>query len=115
MVHGFDAIALTLLDVLDDFDEIRISTSYPCRGESLQDIPYGGNVLAESEPVYDTLPGWKVTTSRTTNFDELPPAAKDYIRRVEELCGAPVALISTGADRTETIIKEGSTVSAWMK
>jgi adenylosuccinate synthase len=115
MLNGFDAIALTKLDVLDEFDEINISTSYRCRGESLEDIPYGANVLADCEPVYETLPGWKVTTSRTTNFDELPSAAKAYIRRVEELCGAPVALISTGPDRTETIIREESPLQAWMK
>jgi adenylosuccinate synthase len=115
MLNGFDAIALTKLDVLDEFDEINISNAYRCRGELLEDIPYGANVLAQCEPVYETLPGWKVTTSRTTNFDELPAAAKAYIRRVEELCGAPVALISTGPDRTETIIREGSPLSAWMK
>ena len=115
MLNGFDALALTKLDVLDEFDDINISTGYRCRGELLEGMPYGANVLAECEPVYETLPGWKATTSRTTNFDELPPAAKDYIRRVEELCGAPVALISTGPDRTETIIREGSPVSDWMK
>ena len=115
MLNGFDALALTKLDVLDEFDEINISTGYRCRGELLDSIPYGANVLAECEPVYETLPGWKETTSRTTNFDELPPAAKDYIRRVEQLCGTPVALISTGPDRTETIIREDSPVSAWMK
>jgi adenylosuccinate synthase len=115
MLNGFDAIALTKLDVLDEFDEINISTAYRCRGALLEDIPYGANVLADCQPVYETLPGWKVTTSRTTNFDELPPAAKAYIRRVEELCGAPVALISTGPDRAETIIREGSPLHAWMK
>ncbi len=115
MLNGFDALALTKLDVLDEFDEIKISTAYRCHGELLEGMPYGANVLAECEPVYETLPGWKANTSRTTNFDELPSAAKDYIRRVEELCGAPVALISTGPDRTETIIRNDSPVSAWMK
>ena len=115
MLNGFDALALTKLDVLDEFDEIKIATGYRCRGELLEGMPYGANVLAECEPVYETLPGWKTTTSRTTNFDDLPSTAKDYIRRVEELCGAPVGLISTGPDRTETIIREGSPVSAWMK
>src|SRR6476659_599836 len=85
MLNGFDAIALTKLDVLDEFDEINISTSYRCRGVLLEDIPYGANVLADCEPVYETLPGWKVTTSRTTNFDELPSAAKAYIQQEEEL------------------------------
>ena len=115
MLNGFDALALTKLDVLDEFDEIKISTGYRCRGEMLEGMPYGANVLAECEPIYETLPGWKESTSRTTNFDDLPQAAKDYVRRVEELCGAPAALISTGPDRTETIIREGSPVSTWMR
>jgi len=115
MLNGFDALALTKLDVLDEFDEIRISIGYRCRDEMLDGMPYGANVLAECEPVYETLPGWKETTSRTTNFDDLPQAAKDYVRRVEELCGAPVGLISTGPDRNETIIREGLPVSIWMK
>lgn len=114
MLNGFDAFALTKLDVLDEFEEIKISTGYRCAGELLDSVPYGANVLAECEPVYETLPGWKTTTSRITKFDELPTAAKDYIRRVEELCGAPVALISTGPDRSETIIREDSPVSDWM-
>lgn len=115
MLNGFDAIALTKLDVLDEFDEINVSTSYRCHGELLEDIPYGANVLADCEPIYETIPGWKVPTSRTTNFDELPPAAKAYIRRIEELCGAPVALISTGPDRAETIIRAESALHNWMK
>src|SRR4030095_10962750 len=112
---GIDALALTKLDVLDEFEEISIATGYLCGGELLEGMPYGANVLAECEPVYETLPGWKTTTTRITNFDDLPETAKAYIRRVEELCGAPVALISTGPDRIETIIREGLPVSVWMK
>ena len=115
MLNGFDALALTKLDVLDEFDEIRIANGYRREGKMLEGMPYGANVLAGCEPVYETLPGWKANTSRTTNFDDLPQAAKDYVRRVEELCGAPVALISTGPDRTETIIREGLPVSSWMR
>jgi adenylosuccinate synthase len=115
MLNGFDALALTKLDVLDEFDEIKISIGYRRHDVLLEGMPYGANVLAECEPVYETVPGWKTTTRRTTNFHDLPPAAKDYIRRIEELCGAPVALISTGPDRTETIIREDLPVSTWMK
>ena len=114
MLNGIDALALTKLDVLDEFEEIEISTAYRCRGELLETVPYGANVLAECEPVFETLPGWKVDTSGITSFDDLPAAAKDYIRRVEQLCGAPVSLISTGPDRSETIIRDGSPISAWM-
>ena len=114
MLNGFDALALTKLDVLDEFEEIRISVAYRRRGELLEDVPYGANLLAECEPVYETWPGWKTDTSGTIDFDALPPAAKDYVRRVEELCGAPVALISTGPERTETIIRKNLPVDTWM-
>src|SRR5215813_2759587 len=115
MLNGIDALALTKLDVLDEFDEINISVGYRYRGETLEDVPYGANVLAECEPIYVALPGWKVNTSGLTEFDQLPTNAQSYVRRVEELCGAPVALISTGPDRAETIIRQNSPVSAWMK
>ena len=114
MLNGFDAIALTKLDVLDEFDEIKIATGYRCQGEIVEGMPYGANVLAECEPVYESVPGWKTTTSRITKFDELPAAARDYIGRIEELCGAPIGLISTGPDRNETIIRDGLAVSKWM-
>ena len=115
MLNGLDAIALTKLDVLDEVEEISICVGYRRKGELLKDIPYGANVLAECEPVYETVPGWKTTTTRITDYNELPAAAKDYIGRIEELCEAPVAMVSTGPERTETIIREGSHISEWMK
>jgi adenylosuccinate synthase len=115
MLNGIDVIALTKLDVLDEFDQIKISTAYRFRGEMLDTVTYGANVLEECEPEYDTLPGWKTDTSGITSFDDLPPAAKDYVRHVERLCRAPVSLISTGPDRNETIIRSGSPVSEWMR
>ena len=115
MLNGLDAIALTKLDVLDEVEEIKVCTAYRCRGELLQDMPYGANVLAECEPVYETLPGWKTNTSGITEYDDLPAAARDYVSRVEELCGTVVGMISTGPERTETIIRRDSPVSGWMK
>jgi len=115
MVNGLDAIALTKLDVLDEFDEIKVCTAYRCRGELVEDMPYGANILAECEPVYETLPGWKTKTSGVTEYDDLPAAALDYVRRVEELCGTIVGMISTGPERTETTIRHHSPVSDWMK
>ena len=114
MLNGFDALVLTKLDVLDEFDEIKICTAYKYRGETTEDMPYGASVLAECEPVYETLPGWKTNTSKITEYEKLPAAARSYIGRIEELCGAPIAVISTGPERTETIIREGSAVSEWM-
>lgn len=115
MINGIDAIALTKLDVLDEFEEIKICTAYRCRGELIESIPYGASALAECDPVYETVPGWNTSTSTITSYDQLPQAAKDYITRIEELCGATIALISTGPERTETIIRDGSPVSQWMK
>ena len=115
MLNGLDALALTKLDVLDEIKEIKLCTAYRCRGELIEDIPYGANALAECEPVYETMPGWKTDTRGITSYDELPEAAKDYIRRIEQLCGAPVAMISTGPERTETIIRDALPVDGWMK
>jgi adenylosuccinate synthase len=114
MVNGIDALALPKIDVLDELDEIKICTAYRLRGELTEDMPYGASELGECEPVYEALPGWKTSTVGITDFERLPDAAKNYISRIEELCGAPVALISTGPERTETIIREGSPVSEWM-
>jgi adenylosuccinate synthase len=115
MLNGLDALALTKLDVLDELDEIKVCTAYRCRGEVLEDMPYGANVLAECEPVYETLRGWKTKTSGVTEYDDLPETAKDYVRRVEDLCGTMVGMISTGPERTETTIRKDSAVGDWMK
>ncbi len=115
MVNGLDAIALTKMDVLDDFAEIKICTAYRYHGEIINEMPYSAHVLEACEPVYETVKGWQATTNGTTNFDELPQLAKDYIARLEELCDTPVALISTGPERSETIIREDSALSQWMK
>jgi adenylosuccinate synthase len=106
MINGLDAIALTKLDVLDEFEEIKICTGYRFHGELIEEMPYGANVLAECEPVYETVEGWKIVTSAITDYDRLPAAAKSYVSRIEELCDVPVAMISTGPERGETIIRE---------
>jgi adenylosuccinate synthase len=115
MINALDALALPKLDVLDEFDEIRICRAYNINGETVETMPYGAAALAECQPVYETLPGWKSKTSGVTEYDELPTAAKNYIRRIEELTGTAVALISTGPERDETIIRKDSAVAAWMR
>jgi adenylosuccinate synthase len=115
MLNGLDTLALTKLDVLDDFDEIKICTAYHYRGELLKEIPYGANVMEECQPVYETVKGWKSSTVGIKNYEELPQGAKDYVARLEELCETPAGIISTGPERTETIIREGSAFSEWMK
>ena len=115
MINSFDALALTKLDVLDDLDEIKICTAYQKQGEPTEEMPYSAHVLAECEPIYETLPGWKTTTTSVTSYADLPQLAKNYVRRIEELCRAPVALISTGPERSETIVRDPSAVSNWMR
>jgi len=107
-LSGADAVAITKLDVLDDLDEIPVCVSYRVDGRELSDVPALVEDLAQVEPRLETLPGWKSNTTAVTRFADLPPAARDYVRFLEERCGAPAVLISTGPRREETIWREGS-------
>jgi adenylosuccinate synthase len=108
MVNGFDSLALSKLDVLDVFDEIKICTGYRYRGEVLTDYPFSARVLEACEPIYETAPGWKASTSGLTRYDDLPPRAKEYVNTLSKLVGCPISLISTGAERSETIFLPSS-------
>ncbi len=105
LLNGIDVMALTKLDVLDQLDEIKICTAYRYRGQELQDFPADVAVLAEAEPVCVTVPGWRQETAGTRDTVDLPPAARDYISRLEDLVGVPVGLISTGPRREETLLR----------
>src|SRR5262249_18883391 len=115
MLNGLDAVALTKLDVLDEFTDIKVCVGYRHRDKMLEEMPYSAALLAECTPVYETLPGWQTSTSGITRFDDLPANARDYTRRIDELIGTQVAMISTGPERTETIIRDGSPVAEWMR
>jgi adenylosuccinate synthase len=101
---GVDGIALTKLDVLDGFDRIKLCTGYQLDGEILDYLPADANLQARLTPVYETLEGWSETTHRARSWAELPANAIKYVKRVEELIGAPVALLSTSPDRDDTIM-----------
>jgi len=103
-VGGIRGIALTKLDVLDGFDELKVCTGYRCRGETLQHFPAGMARQAEVTPVYETMSGWKASTKGARSWADLPAEAVKYIRRIEELIGAPVALLSTSPERDDTIL-----------
>jgi len=105
-VNGVGAIALTKLDVLDGMDEIRIATAYRIRGKTVRELPGHRADWTQAEPVYRTVPGWKTDTVGVLDFEDLPRAAKDYIRVVEEEVGAPVGLVSTGPRRAETVVRD---------
>ena len=104
MINQVDALALTKLDVLDTLDEIKICTGYSYRGETINKFPSDCSVLDEAEPVYESMPGWKQKLSEITSKNDLPQAAKNYIKRLEEIVGVPMGLISVGPKRKETII-----------
>ena len=101
---GVDGIALTKLDVLDGFDQIKVCTGYQLDGQTLDYLPADANLQARLTPVYETLEGWKETTQGARSWAQLPANAIKYVRRVEELIGAPVALLSTSPDRDDTIM-----------
>jgi adenylosuccinate synthase len=101
---GIDGIALTKLDVLDGFDEIKICTGYK-RGDKTYDyLPAGTTAQAELKPIYESLPGWRENTRGARSWADLPATAIKYIRRLEELIGAPVALLSTSPEREDTVL-----------
>ena len=101
---GIDGIALTKLDILDGFDEIKICTHYHLDGAVVDRLPASQAAQARVVPVYETIEGWKGTTSGARSWADLPAQAIKYVRRVEELIGAPVALLSTSPERDDTIL-----------
>jgi adenylosuccinate synthase len=103
-VSGITGIALTKLDVLDGFDEVRICTGYRLRGADLDYFPAHAADQAAVEPVYETMEGWGETTAGARSWAELPAQAIKYIRRIEELIRCPVALVSTSPERADTIL-----------
>jgi adenylosuccinate synthase len=103
-LNGVNGLCITKLDVLDGLDEIRVCTSYTMNGAPIALLPSGADAVAECEPVYESMRGWKESTVGIKDFDALPAAARAYLRRVEALTGVPIAMVSTGPDRTETIV-----------
>ena len=103
-IGGIDGIALTKLDVLDGFEEIKICTGYKLDGKTLDYFPSGQAEQARVEPIYETIEGWSDTTCGARSWKDLPAAAIKYVRRVEELIDAPVALLSTSPERDDTIL-----------
>jgi len=103
-VGGIDGIALTKLDVLDGFDELKVCVGYRLDGRELDHLPASMTAQRGVEPVYETLDGWSESTRGARRFADLPATAVKYVRRVEELIGAPVALLSTSPEREDTIL-----------
>ena len=103
-VAGITGIALTKLDVLDGFDEIRICTGYDLRGTTVRHFPASPVDQAAIKPIYETMPGWSESTAGARSWNDLPAQAIKYVRRIEELIDCPVALVSTSPERDDTIL-----------
>jgi adenylosuccinate synthase len=101
---GIDGLALTKLDILDGFDEIKVCTGYRLDGRDIDYLPAGEQAQARVEPVYETIDGWKEPTACARSWAQLPAQAIKYVRRIEELVGCPVALLSTSPEREDTIL-----------
>jgi adenylosuccinate synthase len=112
-INGLDALALTKLDVLDGLDRIQICTAYRCGGETLTEFPADVARLAACEPVYESAAGWSAPTKGVRRYADLPREAQRYIGRLEEVTGVPVAIVSTGSERDDTIMREGTVAEEW--
>ncbi|MGO4712257.1 adenylosuccinate synthase [Bradyrhizobium sp. 2TAF24] len=101
---GINGLALTKLDILDGFDEIKVCIGYELDGKVIDHLPAGEGAQARVKPIYETIEGWKEPTANARSWAELPAQAIKYVRRVEELVGCPIALLSTSPEREDTIL-----------
>ncbi|BAY47334.1 adenylosuccinate synthetase [Scytonema sp. HK-05] len=105
-VNGMDCLAITKLDVLDELEEIKVCVAYEIDGERSEHFPRSARQFAQCRPIYKTLPGWRTSTSHCRSLEELPRQALDYLKFLAELIEVPIAIVSLGASRDQTIIVE---------
>jgi adenylosuccinate synthase len=101
---GINGLAMTKLDILDGFDTIEVCVGYKLDGKEIDHLPAGEGAQARIEPIYETIEGWKEPTANARSWADLPAQAIKYVRRVEELVGCPIALLSTSPEREDTIL-----------
>jgi adenylosuccinate synthase len=104
-INGVSGLCVTKLDVLDGMDELKVCVGYEIDGEFSDLLPAGADDTARCEPVYEDLPGWHDSTVGAKRTEDLPPNARAYLDRIEAICGVTIAMISTGPDREETIVR----------
>ncbi len=104
-LNGLTDIALTKLDVLSGFEEIKLCVAYEYKGKHIKYPPQEGGALEHVTPVYESMPGWKEDLSACRTWEELPAAARAYVERLEQLSGVPVSMVSVGPDRNQTIFR----------
>lgn len=105
-INGLDCVAVTKLDVLDTLDEIKVCVAYEIDGETCEHFPTNATLFARCKPIYETMPGWKKPTSDCRSLEELPKEALDYLKFLAELMNVPIAIVSLGPGREQTIIVE---------
>jgi len=115
MINGFDSLVITKLDVLDGFAEIPVCTSYRLCGKETMEMPASNNAVAALEPVYTRLPGWQSKTAGLKRYEDLPALAKEYLNFLAQQTGVEVGCISTGPERSETIVVPGSRLERALK
>ena len=103
LVNGFHALAITRLDILDEFDELNIGLGYELDGRRIDHLPSEVEELARCRPIYEALAGWSTPTGGAHDWNELPPAARDYVSLIEEAVGVPAGLIGVGQEREKTL------------
>ena len=105
-INGLDCLAITKLDVLDELEEINVRVAYEIDGKQIEEFPSSARQFANCKPIYKTLPGWQQSTSECRTLDDLPKQALDYLKFLAELMEVPIAIVSLGASRDQTIIVE---------
>ena len=103
-INGLTGLCITKLDVLDGIKTIRLCVGYKLDGKTLDVLPRGAEAVARCEPIYEDFAGWTESTVGITDWNKLPKTAQDYLKRVQEICGKPIAMVSTGPERDETIL-----------
>ena len=105
-VNGISGIVLTKLDVLDNFEVIKVCIGYLYKGKKIYISPITSEELLECTPIYQNIPGWMKTTKGIKDYNKIPKEARDYVNTLEELCGVPITIVSTGPERNETIVRQ---------
>ena len=103
-INGVSGLCVMKLDVMDGLEEIQLCVGYKLNGEVIDILPFGSDAVTRCEPIYETMPGWSESSVGAKRWEDLPANAQAYLKRIEEVCGAPIDIVSTGPDREETIV-----------
>ena len=103
-INGVSGLCVMKLDVMDGLEEIQLCVGYKLNGEVIDILPFGSDAVTRCEPIYETMPGWSESSVGAKRWEDLPVNAQAYLKRIEEVCGAPIDIVSTGPDREETIV-----------